>query len=134
MAQLLPQHDGMLPYFLLMTSSLAIAHTVVCYISSPVVSTAQFQGPSAPAPSGLLARVYGVKNFYTAMIRGYAAYRISNSDVYALAMLTYVGVFFLYSTELLLYRTSRPHEVLTSLMMSSVGLAWMYTERDFYVH
>ncbi len=44
---------------------------------------------------------------YTALIRGYAAYNITSPELYNLALLTFVGVLFLYTSELVIYRTVR---------------------------
>ena len=94
----------------------------------------QFQGPKRPEPTSLLAHVYGVKNIYTSLIRAYAAYHITNTDVYTLAIFTFAGVLFLYVTELTVYRTVRPKEASIPLVTASLGLSWMLLQRDFYSH
>ncbi|KAK3310668.1 ergosterol biosynthesis protein-like protein Erg28 [Chaetomium strumarium] len=129
-----PEHEGLLPYFLVYTSVSAAIHTAVCYLRPPTTSLVQFQGPARPPPHGLLARVYGVKNVYTAFIRLYAAYHITNSDLYNLAMCTFGGVLFLYGTEWLVYRTVRRREVAFPAVTASVGLGWMWMQRGFYLH
>jgi len=93
-----------------------------------------FRGPARPEPNGLLARVYGVKNVYTSLIRAYAAYHITNPELYTLAMCTLAGVLFLYTTELVYYRTVRPQDYTIPFLTATLGLAWMYAQRDFYVH
>jgi hypothetical protein len=92
-----------------------------------------FKGPSRPPPHGLLARVYGVKVAYTGLVRILAAYHITNPEVYTLAMITFVGVLFLYGTEWLVYRTVNTREFVFPLLTSGVGLAWMWAQRDFYL-
>ncbi|KAM7212894.1 Erg28 like domain containing protein [Rhypophila decipiens] len=83
-----------------------------CAISplQPEHALTQFQGPLAPPPHSLTARVYGVKNIYTALIRAYAAYHITNSQLYTLAMFTYVGALGLYATEVFYYKTTKVRE------------------------
>jgi hypothetical protein len=64
---------------------MAAIHSLVCYIGSPAASLGQFSGPAAPPRNGLLARVYGVKNIYTSLIRFYAT--VSNSRRHFLPIL-----------------------------------------------
>ncbi|KAH7150698.1 ergosterol biosynthesis protein-like protein Erg28 [Fusarium sp. MPI-SDFR-AT-0072] len=130
----LPAHAGLLPYFLIYASVSAAIHTAVCYLYTPTASLVQFQGPTRPVPHGLLARVYGVKNIYTSLIRIYAAYHIANRQVYELAMCTFAGVLLLYGSEWLVYRTVRTREVVFPLVTASLGLIWMFVQRDFYLH
>jgi len=97
MAAYLPQHSGLLPYYLVYGSVAAFIHTIVTY-ASPLSSLKQFSGPAATLPSAnpssatLLAHVYGIKNTYTALIRIYAAYHIENEQLYNLALWSFVGV------------------------------------------
>ncbi|KAI1320148.1 ergosterol biosynthesis protein-like protein Erg28 [Xylariaceae sp. FL0255] len=128
----LPQHDGYLPYFLLLPATVAVIHSVVCYLIPPSISMKAFSGPNAPPANGVLARVYGVKNIYTGAIRFYAAYHISNPQVYDLAMLTFAGVLFLYGAELFVYKTSRFREVSEPFLMSGSTLIWMLNQRSWY--
>jgi hypothetical protein len=114
----------------------AAIHTAVCYLRPPTTSLVQFQGPARPPqpPHGLLARVYGVKNVYTTLIRLYAAYHITSPELYNLAMCTFGGVLFLYGTEWLVYRTVRRREVGIPAVTASLGLGWMWVQRGFYLH
>jgi VanZ family protein len=80
-----------------------------------------------------MAHIYGTKNFYTVIIRATAAYRMPDSfELYCLCWLTFFGVFVLYSTEFLVYRTVRPKEAAIPLITSSLGMIWMWMEKDFY--
>ncbi|KAK1756698.1 heterokaryon incompatibility protein-domain-containing protein [Echria macrotheca] len=99
---LLPSvEDGYLPYYLLFTAVMATAHSLVCYISPPASSMAGFRGPASPEPTLLQAHIYGVKNLYTTLMRGYAAYHIHDEVAYRLAMWSYVGVLLLYGSEVI---------------------------------
>ncbi|KAL7628030.1 hypothetical protein AAE478_002226 [Parahypoxylon ruwenzoriense] len=108
-------------------------HTVVCYLSSPTVSLKQFSGPGAPPPHQLLSHVYGVKNFYTSFIRLYAAYHITNPQLYDLAIWTFVGVLFLYITEVFVYKTARFREAAFPYVIAGISLVWMVMQRDWYL-
>lgn len=105
----------------------------MCYFGTPSAALLQFKGPRRPLPSPLLAHVYGLKNVYTALIRGYAAYHISNPELYDLATYTFMGVLFLYSTELLVFRTARFKEVTIPFATAGLGIYWMVTARPYYV-
>ncbi|KAI1073663.1 ergosterol biosynthesis protein-like protein Erg28 [Whalleya microplaca] len=130
---LLPQHPGYLPYFLIYESLAAAIHAVVCYRAAPTAALRQFSGPEAPPPHALLAHVYGVKNFYTSLIRLYAAYHITNPQVYDLAMWSFVGVLFLYITEVFVYKCARVQEASFPYVLAGSGLVWIITQRDWYL-
>ncbi|XXG98162.1 hypothetical protein Hte_004483 [Hypoxylon texense] len=105
-----PPQGGYLPYLLFYDGLSAAIHTVVCYTSSPTAALTAFSGAEAPPPHALLAHVYGVKNVYTSLIRLYAAYNLTNPLMYDLAIWTFVGVLFLYITEVFVYKTARIRE------------------------
>ena len=92
-----------------------------------------FRGTRAPPPTRLMAHIYGTKNFYTAIIRGVAAYKMPEStELYWMCWLTFFGVFALFSTEFLVYRTVRPREAVFPLVTSSLGMIWMVVQREYY--
>ena len=110
-----------------------LAHTIVCFVSSPQASMIPFQGTKAPPPTRLMAHIYGIKTFYTILIRFITAYRLPDSfELYCLCWFTFLGVFVLYSTEWLLYSTVRRKEVVIPLLTSSLGMIWMWLEKDYY--
>ncbi|KAI0125874.1 ergosterol biosynthesis protein-like protein Erg28 [Xylariales sp. AK1849] len=151
-AAILPQHDGLLPDFLLYISpkseprcfpeakldlnrreSLPSSPRRFATLNkSPSAALRQFSGPASPTPTGLLARVYGVKNIYTSLIRLYAAYHITNGQLYVLAILTFAGVLFLYVTELTIHKTVRVKEGVFSFINAGSGLVWMVLQREWY--
>ncbi|KAJ9501827.1 hypothetical protein H2202_002789 [Exophiala xenobiotica] len=131
MADILPPHPGLLPYYLLLTGSLALTHSVVCY-TRPLTSMRQYSGPSAPPPSALLSHVYAVQNVYTGFIRILAAYDIENQALYRLAILSFAGVLFLNGSELMIWKTARLHEIKFALGPSALGLVWLITQREWY--
>ncbi|KAK0652745.1 ergosterol biosynthesis protein-like protein Erg28 [Cercophora newfieldiana] len=124
--------DGYLPYFLLFTVFLGFTHAIISYISAPDVATGQFRGPRAPPPTSLLAHVYGMKNFYTVLIRGYAAYHLDNKELYALTMWTFVGVLWLYVTEFVVWKTASFKNAMIPYLMAGTGLVWMWNQREWY--
>ncbi|KAK3990757.1 Erg28 like protein-domain-containing protein [Cladorrhinum sp. PSN332] len=133
MSFLPPDAGGLLPYFLLLQSTLAIGHSIVCYIGTPEKAMAQFSGPQKPVHTGLSARLYGVKNIYTGLMRGYAAYNIANPQVYALAQASFAGVLFLYLTELFVYKTARIKECIFPFIGAGGLTLWMWLQKDYYL-
>lgn len=148
------QPDGLLPYWLLLvsppiqssfdvpprpvthqlqTSLMAFIHSIACYILPASASLRQFSGPQRPPPTPLLAHVYSMKNIYTAAIRAYAAYDITNDGLYNLAILTYIGVLWLFVTELLVYRTARMKELVFPFVNAGVGVVWMVSMKGWYL-
>lgn len=123
------------PRSTLKTSASALLHTIVLYLSPPTRSLIVFSGPKAPphATSTLLARTYGLKNVYTALIRGYAAYHVTNPQVYALAVWTFVGVLAYYLNEWGVQRTVGTREVAWPFVTAGVGLVWMVLGWEGYV-
>ncbi|RJE23018.1 Erg28 like protein, partial [Aspergillus sclerotialis] len=113
------------------TGITGITHSIVTYVR-PAASLTQFSGPAAPVRDSLTAHLYGVKNFYTCLIRIYTAYHISNPQLYDLAMWTYAGVFMLYTSELLIFRTARIKEATYPLLLSVFALTWMISQRRWY--
>ncbi|KAI0597739.1 ergosterol biosynthesis protein-like protein Erg28 [Biscogniauxia sp. FL1348] len=111
----------------------AAIHTVVCYVKNPTTALRAFSGPEAPPPHSLLAHVYGVKNFYTSAIRMYAAYNIASPQLYDLAVLSFVGVLYLYITEAYVYRTVRIQEAAFPYVFAGTGFIWMMMQRDWYL-
>ncbi|KAH8890519.1 hypothetical protein GQ53DRAFT_824653 [Thozetella sp. PMI_491] len=163
MASLFSQHEGFLPYFLLyvrplprheisspvvpapepartvlelmpkQTSASALIQAAVCYCAVPHKALVFFGGSNAPPPHGLLARLYGLQNTYAALITLYAAYHITNSELYTLAALTYAGTLFLAITEVLFYKTVGIADAIHSLATRAAVLSWMWMYRDFYL-
>lgn len=64
---------------------------------------------------------------------GFAAYHTSNTQVYDLAACTFVGVLFLYGSELMIYRTVRLREAMIPFINARGGLLWMALQRGSYL-
>lgn len=110
-----------------------VIHTITTYVN-PIPSMVPFQGANAPQPTVLQAHIYGVKNSYTLLIRLYAVYSLhQNQEVYLLAMWSFAGVLFLYTTELVIWQTVRMREAAFALVTAGIGLAWMWIQRDYYL-
>ncbi|KAF7329734.1 Retrotransposon-like family member [Mycena kentingensis (nom. inval.)] len=131
-APFLPQTPGMLPYFLIYAGLSGIIHSAVCFLKNPEISMTVFSGPARPPPTALQARIYGLKNIYTGLIRLSAAYAITNGALYDLAMVTFAGVLALYVPEFLVFKTVALREAMFPFVTAGSGLLWMWLQRDWY--
>ena len=107
--------------------------TAVCYCAVPTKSLTQFSEPGAPPPHGLQARLYGLKNLYAGLLTAYAAYHISNPDLYYLAAAVYAGALFFQLSEVFVYRTVGISEAVIPIATIGTLLGWMYLHQDFYL-
>lgn len=89
--------------------------------------------PAAPSKTAVLAHTYGAKNVYTGLIRAYAAYHITNPQVYALAMWTWAGVLVFYGLQFGVYGTVRAREATFPFVTAGTGLLWMWAQRGWYL-
>lgn len=74
-----------------------------------------------------------MKNVYTGLIRLYAAYNMSNPQLYTLAQCTFVGVLVLYLGEMIIWQTVRMKEAVFPFVISGVGITWMIMQRGWYL-
>jgi len=92
---------------------------------------------SAPAgeaqKSALAARLFGFVDFYSSVIRFYAAYHIREPGAYTLATATYAIMLVHFGSEWFVFRTARRKEVLPAFVSLAVGLGWMTWWRGWYL-
>ncbi|KAH8920562.1 Erg28-like protein, partial [Atractiella rhizophila] len=128
----LPKSDGLLPYWFLLTSSLGVFNSAQNYYTSNL--SRRLYGHSPESVTGLSNRLGAAWTFTSALIRFYAAYHSDNKAVYDLAIGTYLIAFFHFSTEFYVYRTLKMFPGgIYPIVVASLGLAWMWSQYDFYV-
>ncbi|CAG8979480.1 hypothetical protein HYALB_00012080 [Hymenoscyphus albidus] len=134
MASLLPSYDGLLPYWLLVVSSMAGMATTAAFISTENGSK-MYNGPTASRQvSGLSTRLFGTWTSLAMMIRIYAAYNIDNKVAYDICMWSFVVVTAHFGSECWVYGTMRlGKETLPAFMVASLSYAWMFAQRKFYI-
>ncbi|OAL64407.1 ergosterol biosynthesis protein Erg28 [Trichophyton rubrum] len=84
-AAYLPQHAGFLPKWLLFVSVVSSLNTFQAFASPAYTGQLYSAAPVTP----LSSRKFGTWTFLSSVIRMYAAYYVSNPQVYDLAMWTY---------------------------------------------
>ncbi|KAI1495486.1 hypothetical protein F5X99DRAFT_403359 [Biscogniauxia marginata] len=82
----------------------------------------------------LAARLFGTYTLVSAIVRLYASYHLRLGPLYDVALWTYVVALVHFASECAVYRTARlGPPVLFPFFFASVGIAWMVTQRGFYV-
>lgn len=152
MSSYLPQHEGLLPPWLLLVAVTAVGNAVQAYTTLSY-TTRLYSGPlpSKGAPSKLAptwsqpittnspatplaGRLFGTWSFMAGVIRFYAAYDISNPVMYQLALWTYIIGFFHFGSELVAFKTARFWTpVLAPMAVAGASLVWMLTQWSYYV-
>jgi hypothetical protein len=158
----LPQHDGILPKWLLFVSSCRRTLKYLKMLTSfplqvslvSVLNSAQaystlhytqrvYSGssslPKTPASTAspvtpLSARTFGTWTFISSVIRLYAAYHISNPQVYQLALWTYGIAWAHFMSEWWVFGTTKWGAGLAGPVFVSTGsLIWMGLQWGYYV-
>ncbi|CZR62728.1 probable ERG28 Protein involved in synthesis of ergosterol [Phialocephala subalpina] len=148
----LPQHPGLLPQWLLLVSIVSIANSVQAYTtlsftsrvyagpspsaSKPKPPSANLMHPSAPhsPATPLSSRTFGTWTAIQSMVRLYAAYNISDANMYQMAFLTYVVAWLHFMSEWLVFGTARWGQGLAGPVFVANGtLVWMWVQWGFYV-
>ncbi|CZS97813.1 hypothetical protein WAI453_008844 [Rhynchosporium graminicola] len=149
----LPQHEGILPKWMLFLSVVALGNTIQSYLTlsytarlyagpklqTPILSSNSKSSPKTKAPSNspatpLQSRTFGTWTLIQSLVRIYAAYNISNPQFYQLAYLTYVVAWWHFMSEWWIFGTARLGEGLVfPVVIASSTLVWMWMQWGFYV-
>jgi len=150
MASFLPQHDGWLPSWLLLVPSshphplnpvpntcmqvavISVGNTVQAFLTPR--NTRQVYAQSGQEITSLSSRIFGTYTFVSAVIRLYAAYNISNPQLYQLAMWAYLIAWGHFFSEWLVFGTAAWGKGLAGPVFISTGsLVWMFSQWGYYV-
>ncbi|KAI5926207.1 hypothetical protein F4810DRAFT_655936 [Camillea tinctor] len=102
--------------------------------SLPPSSSPPKSGRATDQVTPLAARLFGTYTLVSAIVRLYASYHLHIGPLYDLALWTYVVALGHFGSEFLVYRTARlGAPVLFPFFFASVGIAWMVSQRGFYV-
>ncbi|PVF92741.1 Erg28-like protein [Serendipita vermifera] len=128
----LPQSDGWLPYWLILTSSAGIYMAIgnlLHPLHNKIIYTAK---PHEVTP--LAGRTCGAWTLTSAMIRLFCAYHISDKVIYQAAICTYLIALGHFGSEFSLFRTAGVGGgVISPLTVASISLIWMITKYGEYV-
>lgn len=127
---------GYLPSWLLFISVVSIFNSLQTY-QTPDLSLTRRVYENAPRNqvTNLSARTFGTWTLITSIVRFYAAYHlVGNKPVYDMCMWTFAVAGFHFVSEWLVFRTCKLGKGLAGpLVVSSVSMVWMWTQRGWYV-
>lgn len=127
---------GYLPSWLLFISIVSIFNSLQTYLSPDLALTRRvYENAPRNQVTSLSARTFGTWTLITSIIRFYAAYNlVGNKAVYDMCMWTFAVAGFHFVSEWLVFRTCKLGKGLAGpLVVSSVSMLWMYTQRLYYV-
>ncbi|KAH9964372.1 Erg28-like protein [Lactifluus volemus] len=134
MANFLPQGDGNLPIWQAIIATTALFNTVQNFLTLQLTKRLYDNVPKEQPVTPLQARTFGIWTLTASVVRLYAAYNIHNKAIYDMALLTYLFAFAHFSSEILIFRTSRIGiPVLSPVIVATTSLVWMIAQYDFYV-
>ncbi|TVY47959.1 Ergosterol biosynthetic protein [Lachnellula occidentalis] len=142
----LPQHEGLLPKWLLFVSVISVGNSIQAYLTTaysaqvylgPVNSskpaTAYDSAPNSPV-TPLSSRTFGTWTLIQSLVRLYAAYYIDVAPIYQLAFLTYLVAWGHFVSEWQVFGTARLGKGLIGpLVVATASLVWMFMQWGFYV-
>lgn len=150
----LPQGQGWLPSWLLLVclshslpskkqaqktdklnsqvSLTSLGNTIQAYMTTK--NTREVYVQSGSETTALSSRLFGTWTIVSAIIRLYAAYNISNPQLYQLAIWAYAIAWFHFMSEWMLFKTAVWGRGLAGPVLISTGsLIWMYCQWGYYV-
>jgi len=159
-SEYLPQHEGLLPKWLLFVSLISVLNFIQAYTtltftrrvysgttnpssspsstelqtSSTVSTSAASAFPNTSPVTPLSARTFGTWTMVQSIVRLYAAYNIDNSAIYQLAFWTYAIAWGHFMSEWVYFKTARWGAGLAGPVFVATGsLVWMVAQWGYYV-
>ncbi|KAK6204456.1 Erg28 like protein-domain-containing protein [Scheffersomyces amazonensis] len=132
---------GNLPSWLLFISVVSIFNSIQTYQSKDLQLTKKVYENEAnkadhkiPQVTGLSARTFGTWTLITSIVRFYGAYNIQNKQVYELVQFSFLVAGLHFLSEWLVYKTCKLGKGIAGpLVVSSVSIAWMFSQKSFYL-
>ncbi|ODV83998.1 hypothetical protein CANARDRAFT_201958 [[Candida] arabinofermentans NRRL YB-2248] len=129
----LPQHEGLLPKWLLFISVVSIFNSVQTYTNINLTKKVYDGLKSTNQVTELSARTFGTWTLMSSIIRFYCSYYISNPQIYQICIYSYYLAFFHFGFEWFYFKTAKFGKgLLGPLIVSTVSITWMLNQRDFY--
>lgn len=111
---------------------MSVGNTIQAYMTTK--NTREVYLRSGSETSALSSRIFGTWTIVSAVIRLYAAYNISNPQLYQLAIWAYAIAWGHFVSEWLIFKTAAWGRGLTGPIFISTGsLVWMLSQWGYYV-
>ncbi|KAI9865168.1 MAG: ergosterol biosynthesis protein [Trichoglossum hirsutum] len=132
LAAFLPPNQGLLPPWLLLISAVSLFNSAQNYTTTSLTKRIYAEQPKQTTP--LSARTFGTWTALSSVIRLYAAYHITNPQVYQIALYSYMIAWAHFLSEWLIFRTAKLGAGLAGpLVVATTSIVWMVSQREFYV-
>ena len=110
----------------------SFGNTIQAYLTTK--NTREVYVQSGPETTALSSRLFGTWTIVSAVVRLYAAYNISNPQVYQLAIWAYAIAWVHFMSEWMVFKTAAWGRGLAGPAFISTGsLVWMFSQWDYYV-
>ncbi|ODV93202.1 hypothetical protein PACTADRAFT_51819 [Pachysolen tannophilus NRRL Y-2460] len=128
----LPTTPGLLPKWILFISVVSIFNSIQSYIGGLSMTRRVYENrPQEVTP--LSARTFGTWTLFSAIIRCYGAYHLTDENVFNITLYSFLIAIAHFSLEWLIYGTCKFGKgLLGPLVVSTSSIAWMTLQRDYY--
>ncbi|EST07740.1 Erg28 [Kalmanozyma brasiliensis GHG001] len=125
--------DGLLPRWLLVVAAMASLNGATNFFNSR--ASAKVYSAAGGQITPLSARLFGVWNITSAIIRAYAAYNINDKVAYELCMWSFVIALVHFVSETFVYKTAKMGPgMISPLIVASSSFTAMYLQYGSYVN
>jgi hypothetical protein len=122
---------GYLAYWMLFVSILAIFNTVQNFFTLSL--TRRLYSASPDQVTALTSRTFATWTFLSAIVRIYAAFNITEENIYRIAIWTYIIAWLHFVSEFLVFKSAKINAGwLSPVIVSTLSLTWMLSQYSYY--
>ncbi|GBB88434.1 hypothetical protein RclHR1_00150030 [Rhizophagus clarus] len=122
---------GYLAYWMLFVSILALFNTIQNFVTLSL--TKQIYSARPDQVTALTSRTFAIWTLLSAIVRIYAAYNITEVNLYQIAIWTYIIAWLHFVSEFIIYKSAKIGPGwLSPVIVSSLSLFWMLSQYNYY--
>ncbi|RIA98472.1 Erg28-like protein [Glomus cerebriforme] len=122
---------GYLAYWMLFVSILAIFNTIQNFVTLSLTKRVYSARPDQV--TALTSRTFAIWTLLSAIIRIYAAYNITEVNIYQIAIWTYIIAWSHFISEFLIFKSTKISAGwLSPVIVSTLSLTWMLLQYNYY--
>ncbi|CAB4404910.1 unnamed protein product [Rhizophagus irregularis] len=122
---------GYLSYWMLFVSILALFNTIQNFVTLSL--TKRIYSARPDQVTALSSRTFAIWTLLSAIVRIYAAYNITEVNIYQIAIWTYVIAWLHFISEFFIFRSAKISAGwLSPVIVSTFSLIWMLSQYDYY--